>query len=101
MSPGESLGLELDRRDSGVLDVVPLLRVSCLETRLGGPKLLSSDARYYPRLFCRGAMHTMASVPKTMPFSGRTKFRHPPSLGWRVNEESQDEDVLFGGGGIG
>jgi hypothetical protein len=34
LSPGESLDSELDRRDSGVLGVVPLLGVSHLETRL-------------------------------------------------------------------
>lgn len=37
MSPGERLGPELDRRNSGVLNVVPLLGASRLETRLAAP----------------------------------------------------------------
>ena len=37
MPPDEILGSELDQRDGGVLDVAPLLGVSRLETRLGGP----------------------------------------------------------------
>lgn len=45
VSPGESLGPELDRRDGGVSDVVPLLGASRFETLLGGSMWRSSGAR--------------------------------------------------------
>ena len=45
-----------DRHDGGVLDVVPLLRASCLET-WPGSSLLSSGVRCGPILIIGGAMH--------------------------------------------
>jgi hypothetical protein len=73
MSPGESLGLEWDRRDDGgVLDVViTLLGASRLETWRGGSRLPSSGARRCPWLFFRGAMHAIIGESKTIPSWGR------------------------------
>ena len=76
MSPGESLGAELHRRDDNILDVVPLLGASRLETRLGGPLLHSSGAHRCLRLISRGAMHVVVDESKTTSFSVQTKFRH-------------------------
>jgi hypothetical protein len=74
MSPGESLDLELDRRDDGgVLDVgITLLGASRLETRRGGSRLPSSGAHRCPRMFLRGAMHAIVGDSKTMSSRGRS-----------------------------
>jgi hypothetical protein len=74
MSPGESLGLELDQRDDGsVLDVgITLLGASRLETRRGGSRLPSFDARHCPRMFFRGAMHAIVGDSKTVSSWGRS-----------------------------
>jgi hypothetical protein len=73
MSPGKSLGMELDRHDDGiVLDVViTLLGASHLETQPGDSRLPSSGARRCPRLFFKGAMHAIVDESKTMPSRGR------------------------------
>jgi hypothetical protein len=65
LSPGESLESEFDRRDGSVLDLVPLLGVSRLQTRFGGLRLFSSGAHRCPKLFFRGAMNAMAGDSKT------------------------------------
>jgi hypothetical protein len=62
MSPGKSLGAELDWNVDG-----PPLGESCLETRLGGSRLRSFGARRCPRLIFRGAMHDTAGKSKMMP----------------------------------
>jgi hypothetical protein len=72
----KSLHLELDLWYDGVLDIVSLLEVSCLETQLGGSMWRSSGACHCPRLIFKGAMYAIASEFKTMAFLGPTKTRH-------------------------
>ena len=63
MSPGESLGPKLDRRDRGVLDVVPQLGASRLETQLGVPCCFlwcSSLSKW----ILKGAMHAVVGTSK-------------------------------------
>jgi hypothetical protein len=68
MSPGESLGLDLDRcDDDGGLDIgTTLLGASCFETRRGGSRWPSSSTHRSPRMFFRGAMHAIVGETKTM-----------------------------------
>jgi hypothetical protein len=54
LSPAESLDSKLDRRDGGVLDVIPLLRVSRLETRLGCSRLLLLQCLLLPKVILQG-----------------------------------------------
>jgi hypothetical protein len=76
VSGQKSLHLELDLWYDGVLDIVSLLEVSCLETQLGGSMWRSSGACHCPRLIFKGAMYAIASEFKTMAFLGPTKTRH-------------------------
>jgi hypothetical protein len=75
MSSGESLGLELDRRNGDVFDVV-----SCWSIAFGDIArcflLCPSGVRRFPRLTFKGAMYDVARHSKTMPFSEPTESRH-------------------------
>lgn len=62
------------------LYVVPLVRASCLYSRLGDPLLYFSGAIRYLRLRWTCAMHTIDSVFITTPFLRWIKSRHPLHL---------------------
>jgi hypothetical protein len=94
MSLGESLD-PLDRRDGGVLDVVPLLGASRLETWQGGP---GAFLRCSPlsEAGCKGAMHAIAVIPKTMSSLGCSSSAISPFLGALTRRALLD--LLFFGG---
>ena len=68
MSPREILGLELDRHDGSVLDIITLLGASRLEKRRGDFRLHSTGAHRCPRLVFRGDLRAIAGKSKTEVF---------------------------------
>jgi hypothetical protein len=75
MSSGESLGLELDRRNGDVFDIV-----SCWSISFGDTArcflLCHSSVRRFPRLTFKGSMYDIVGDSKTMTFSEPTESRH-------------------------
>jgi hypothetical protein len=85
-SHGESLDSELDKWDGGILNIVPLLGVSCLETWLGGPTLRSSGSPL-PRVMLQGG-----AINRRVQDQGLPKFYHLSSL-----DGAPTMRVIFGG----
>jgi hypothetical protein len=79
MSPGERLDPELDRRDCGIFDVVPLLGVSRLETRLEVFVVLLRCS-LLSEVDLQGCYARHGRRVQDNAFLGLTKFRHLSSM---------------------
>jgi hypothetical protein len=79
MSSGESLGLELDRRNGDVFDIV-----SCWSILFGDTAqcflLCHSGVHHFPRLTFKGSMYDIAGDSKTMTFLEPTESCHLLSI---------------------
>jgi hypothetical protein len=88
---------KLDRHDGGILNVTPLLGVSCLETWLGSPLFSVLQCSPLSKVDLQGCYACHSWRVQDDDFSGPTKFRHLSPLDGALTRRVFLKLFFFGG----